>query len=119
MLFNLTDKLLDKHNQRFSDMLHEEAEWLVGSILRVTTLFNEIIDGEVYSFDPVTASIVLRKCARAASSAITAMQESRRRSAWPTMESSALFARPSSRTAIVSRSSPRHCPSHRSLMLRA
>jgi hypothetical protein len=38
----------------------QEAPWLVGSILRVTTLFNEVVDGEVYAYDPHTASVVLR-----------------------------------------------------------
>lgn len=38
----------------------EEAPWLVGSVLRITTVKGEIVDGEVYAYDPVTASIVIR-----------------------------------------------------------
>ena len=41
----------------------EEAEWLIGAVINVVTSRDESIDGEVYAYDPVTASLVLSLCA--------------------------------------------------------
>lgn len=38
-------------------------DWLVGCKLRVTTLSDEEITGEVYTFDPASQALVLRACA--------------------------------------------------------
>ena len=39
-----------------------DVAWLVGAVLRVTTHRDEVIDGEVYAYDPSTAALVLRLC---------------------------------------------------------
>ena len=37
-----------------------EAPWLAGAVLRITTRADELIDGQVLSFDPLTRALVLR-----------------------------------------------------------